>query len=149
MLTSAMLRGHNSRFTPSSGASPAQALPKARPISRPPAPNHSKTGSNLRRINTYAKCAANPCGMNTSKIIGLKVSCNQHLQKNGGWGGLIVTQLAVAPWRRRARRAAAPWRKRITQRRNLDGSGGFFRVGNEACITGGNYGKRDQRGTVT
>jgi hypothetical protein len=43
-------------------------------------------------MNTYAKCATNPCGMRTSKIVGLKVSCNEHLQKNGGRGGLIVTQ---------------------------------------------------------
>ncbi len=42
------------------------------------------TGNNLSRMNTYAKCAANPCGMNTSKIIGLKVSYNEHLQINGG-----------------------------------------------------------------
>jgi len=35
-------------------------------------------------MNTYAKCAANPRGMRTSKIIGLKVSWNEHLQKTGG-----------------------------------------------------------------
>ena len=52
-------------------------------------------------MNTYAKGAANPCGMRTYKIIGLKaglytsrnfcvkyiiqlkVSCNEHLQKKG------------------------------------------------------------------
>jgi len=39
------------------------------------------------RMNTYAKCAANPCGIRTSKIIGLKASCNEHLQKNGGREG--------------------------------------------------------------
>ena len=43
-------------------------------------------------MNTYAKCAANPCGIRTSEIIGLKVPWNEHLQKTGGWGGLIVTQ---------------------------------------------------------
>jgi len=32
-----MLLGRNSGFTPSSSASPAEAWPKARPISRPPA----------------------------------------------------------------------------------------------------------------
>jgi hypothetical protein len=42
---------------------------------------------NLSEMNTYAKCAANPCGMRTSKIIGLKVSCNEHFQKNGGREG--------------------------------------------------------------
>jgi hypothetical protein len=41
-------------------------------------------------MNTYAKCAANPCGMRTSKIIGLKASCNEYLQKNGGRGGLLL-----------------------------------------------------------
>ena len=46
----------------------------------------------LSRINTYAKCAANPCGMRAYKIIGPKVSWNEHLQKNGGGAGLIVTQ---------------------------------------------------------
>jgi len=33
-------------------------------------------------MNTYARRAANPSGMRTSKIIGLKTSCNEHLQKN-------------------------------------------------------------------
>jgi hypothetical protein len=41
-------------------------------------------------MNTYAKCAANPCGMRTSKIIELKASCNEHLQKNGGEGVLLL-----------------------------------------------------------
>src|SRR6202166_1436085 len=54
----------------------------------------SETGRNLSRMNTYAKHAANPCGMNTSRIIGLKASCNEHLQENGGRGGLIVTHHA-------------------------------------------------------
>ena len=47
---------------------------------------------NLSGMNTYAKRAANPCGMRTSKIIGLKVSWNEHLRKMGGGGGLFVTQ---------------------------------------------------------
>jgi hypothetical protein len=34
-------------------------------------------------MNTYTKSAANPREMNTSKIIGLKVSCHEHLQKMG------------------------------------------------------------------
>jgi hypothetical protein len=42
------------------------------------------TCSPRNRMNSYAEGAANPCGMRTSKIIGLKVSCNQHLQKSGG-----------------------------------------------------------------
>ena len=37
---------------------------------------------NLSKMNSYAKCAANPCRILTSKIIGLKVSWNEHLQKN-------------------------------------------------------------------
>ena len=53
---------------------------------------HPRSGSNSCKMNTYAKGAANPRGMNTSKIIELKASWNEHLQKNGGGGGLIVTQ---------------------------------------------------------
>jgi hypothetical protein len=67
------------------------------------------TGSNLSKMNTYAKCAANPRGMNTCKIIGLKVSCNEYLQKNGGREGLIVTQrLPPARRRRQASNARIP-----------------------------------------
>jgi hypothetical protein len=47
-----------------------------------------ETGRNPSRMNTYAKCAANPRGMRTSKIIELKASCNEHLQKNGGGVGV-------------------------------------------------------------
>jgi hypothetical protein len=36
------------------------------------------------RMNTYAKRAANPCRMCTYEFIGLKVPCNEHLQKIGG-----------------------------------------------------------------
>jgi len=39
------------------------------------------TCSPRKNMNTYAKCAANPRGMLTSKIIGLKASCNEHLQR--------------------------------------------------------------------
>ena len=56
------------------------------------------TGRNLSRMNTYAKCAANPCGMRTSKIIGLKASCNEHLQKMGvGKVLLLPTALQGSP----------------------------------------------------
>jgi hypothetical protein len=52
--------------------------------------------TNVRRkcckMNTYAKCAANPRRMRTSKTIEFKDSYNQHFQESGGWGGLIVTQ---------------------------------------------------------
>ena len=48
---------------------------------------------NLSKMNTYAKCAAKPRRMNTSKIIGLKVSWNEHLQKSGG-GGLLLLPIA-------------------------------------------------------
>src|SRR5579863_9201481 len=44
---------------------------------------------NPSSMSTYAKRAANPCRMRTYKIIGLKVPCNEHLQKNGGWGAII------------------------------------------------------------
>jgi hypothetical protein len=42
------------------------------------------------RMNTYTKCSANPRGMRTFKIIGLKLSCNEHLQKNGGGEVLLL-----------------------------------------------------------
>jgi len=48
------------------------------------------TGSNLSKMNSYAKCATNPCGIHTSKIIGLKASCNEHLQKKGGGEHLLL-----------------------------------------------------------
>jgi hypothetical protein len=54
---------------------------------RPQLQPAGKTGSNPSKMNTYAKCAANPCGMRTYKIIGLKVSWNEHLQKTGGGVG--------------------------------------------------------------
>jgi hypothetical protein len=38
-------------------------------------------------MNTYAKRAANPNGMRTYKIIALKASCNEHLQKRGRGAG--------------------------------------------------------------
>ena len=66
----------------------------------PPVPRPYRKELNLSKMNTYAKCAANPCGMRTSKIIGLKVSWNEHLQKNGGREELIVTQ-RLPPARRR------------------------------------------------
>jgi hypothetical protein len=68
----------------------------------------ARTSINPCRMNTYAKCAANPRGMNTYKIIGLKVSCNQHLRKNRGGGGVIVTQhpLAARSPRQIGRRSA-------------------------------------------
>ena len=50
------------------------------------------TGAKYRKMNTYAKPAANPRGIRTSKLIRLKVSWNEHLRKSGGRGGLIVTQ---------------------------------------------------------
>jgi len=94
---------------------PKPNIPKPnRPKPKSP-PNHSRrdsalncprngpTGRNSRRMNTYAKGSAKPCGMNTYKIIGLKASCNQHLQKNGGEGSLIVTQRP--PWERSPRQA--------------------------------------------
>jgi hypothetical protein len=68
----------------------------------------SKTGSNPSKMNTYAKCAANPRGMHTSKIVGLKVPCNEHLQKNGGGGGLIVTQRSTHDGKSAASRPSDP-----------------------------------------
>src|ERR1700690_361600 len=50
----------------------------------------AKADSNPSRMNTYAKRPANPCAMNTYKIIGLKGPWNEHLQKIGGWGVLLL-----------------------------------------------------------
>ena len=71
---------------------------------------HKKIGNNLIRMNTYAKRTANSRRMRTYKIIGLKVSCNEHLQKNGGGGGLIVTQpkMGIPPGAGKARRSLGP-----------------------------------------
>src|ERR1700692_2207220 len=52
----------------------------------------SKTRSNLSRMNTYAKCAANPCRMRTSKSLDLKPRGMNTYEKRGKWWGLIVTQ---------------------------------------------------------
>jgi len=52
-----------------------------------------KIGSNLNnlsKMNTYAKSAANSCRMRTSKIIALKVSYNEHLQKKGAGEVLLL-----------------------------------------------------------
>jgi hypothetical protein len=43
-------------------------------------------------MNTYANRAANPRRMRTSKMIELKASYNEHLQKKGGGGPIIVNQ---------------------------------------------------------
>jgi hypothetical protein len=69
---------------------------------------HEGIRRNPSRMNTYAKCAANPCGMRTSKIIGLKVSRNEHLQKVGegrelllptGVGCTCSPRKQLPPWR--------------------------------------------------
>ena len=41
-------------------------------------------------MNTYANYATNPRRMRTSKMIGLKVSCNEHLQKSPGGERLLL-----------------------------------------------------------
>jgi hypothetical protein len=41
------------------------------------------------RMNTYKKCASNPCRMNTCGAKDLKSLCFQHLQKTGGGVGLL------------------------------------------------------------
>jgi hypothetical protein len=45
---------------------------------------------NFSKMTTYAKRAANPCGMHTYKIIGLKASWNEHLQKMGGGEHILL-----------------------------------------------------------
>jgi hypothetical protein len=52
----------------------------------------ARSQRNPNKMNTYAKRAAKPRRMCTYKIIRLKASYNEHLQKNGGRGELIVTQ---------------------------------------------------------
>jgi hypothetical protein len=47
------------------------------------------------QMNTYRKRARNPHGMNTSKIAGLKLSWNQHMQKNRGVG--VLAEAPAAP----------------------------------------------------
>jgi hypothetical protein len=43
-------------------------------------------GRNLSRMNTYAKCAANPCGIRTSKIMGLNLK-PRGMNTYKKWGG--------------------------------------------------------------
>src|ERR1700690_909419 len=80
-----------SRYFLHEGACPRRATAVATPAAKT-ACSDGPSGSNPSRMNTYAKRAANPCRMCTYKIIGLKVPWNEHLQKNRGAGGLIVTQ---------------------------------------------------------
>jgi hypothetical protein len=73
-------------------SSPSPNRPEDQKHSAPNQPRPAPTRSNPSRMNTYTKRAANPSRMRTYKIIGLKVPYNEHLQKIGGWGSLIVTQ---------------------------------------------------------
>ena len=65
-------------------------------------------GNNSRGMNTYTRLSANPCRMSTYKIVALKASCNEHLQKNGGRGSLIVTQPRTGNSRIRLRQSLQP-----------------------------------------
>jgi hypothetical protein len=56
----------------------------------------AKTVSNLSRMNTCTNGAANSRRMRTYKMIGFKAPCNEHLQKNGGGGGLRVWAVLAA-----------------------------------------------------
>jgi hypothetical protein len=67
------------------GATAVAAQPVANGIPRPDRPG-LPFRSNPSKMNTYAKYAAKPRTMCTSKIVGLKASCNEHLRKNGGRG---------------------------------------------------------------
>ena len=70
--------------------------------------------SNLSKMNTYAKCAVNPCRMRTYKIIGLKTPCNEHLQENGGGEVLLLPNGAALRLRRCSpRRNHQRWRLAI------------------------------------
>jgi len=53
---------------------------------------------NTIRMNTYAKSHFNPFVMNTYKNTRLKVVQNEHLQKKGGVGGIIVAYAAAWVW---------------------------------------------------
>src|ERR1700722_11479806 len=59
-------------------------------VEHPRRPRPCSTGSNLSGMSTYTKCVANPCVVNTCKIIELKVSWNEHLQKIGGGEVLLL-----------------------------------------------------------
>ena len=71
-------------------APPQSASRFSRPLEGQARPGPTTIGSNSGKMNTYAKRAANPCRMRTSKIIGLKVPCNEHLQKSGGREALFL-----------------------------------------------------------
>jgi hypothetical protein len=80
-------------------------------------------------MNTYAKFAANPRRMHTSKIIGLKVSCNEHLQKNRGRGGLIVTHgcgLYLQPTQTIATRSEVHGKSTVIRAHQVQRSGRAF-----------------------
>ena len=70
------------------GRCPADRTPGAGCTCSP----QKRNGNNLSRMNTYAKCAANPFGMRTSKSLNLKPRVINTYKKKGGGGGLIVTQ---------------------------------------------------------
>ncbi len=66
------------------------------------------TCSPRNKMDTYARRAANPCRMRTSKIIGLKASCNEHLQKRGeGVGVMCYPAPAATPTELAARHSHA------------------------------------------
>ena len=46
-------------------------------------PHPGPTRRKSSKMNTYAECAATPCRMRTYKIVGLKASWNEHLQRMG------------------------------------------------------------------
>jgi len=94
------------RVFPASSAGGLEAFPQAAAqashcVLRPPARTASSADNsvplpdipmaNSSIMNTYTKTACNSCQINTYKNKGLKVPHNQHLQKNRGVGGLIVT----------------------------------------------------------
>jgi protein-S-isoprenylcysteine O-methyltransferase Ste14 len=52
--------------------------------------SQTETANNMSTINTYAKCAANPCRMRTYKITGLKTPVMNTYKKVGGGEVLLL-----------------------------------------------------------
>ena len=105
------------------GATAVAAQPVANGIPRPDRPG-LPFRSNPSKMNTYAKYAAKPRTMCTSKIVGLKASCNEHLRKNGGRGGLIVTQPVVPREAARSLTGYAAGQRRLGANRRAAGADG-------------------------
>lgn len=77
--------------TPETPSLPRAFIPMVLPHAARPFPSNPST------INTSTKAHRNPPRINTSKITGLKVTQNQHIQKNGGWGAAPAAKASLTP----------------------------------------------------